>query len=292
MSDQYQPSASQPYQSAPDQHDTAAIPLVPAGPYAGEQQYAGGQPYSGGQRQAGGHGYAGDQPYSGAQSGWYVPGQPVGRSNPEADYWAGKYRSQRRWTRILAAAVIVGTLAVVGVGFAALQSGTSNVADSGSSSTLPDGSTPTLPGAPDSTTPEGTTPNGTTPNGTTPDGTSPNGTGSVPLDSLPLPDSLKSLASAFGITDINQLLDLAVSNGMMSEEDAQRLLSGIQAGSALKDMLGDGGSDSGTGDSNGSGGLPQGGTPQGGGAPQGSPLQGGGAPQGNSSQQGGQGSTL
>ena len=52
----------------------------------------------------------------------------------------------------------------------------------------------------------------------------------VPLSELPIPDSLKSMASAVGITDVGQLLDLAVANGIMSQEDADKLRAGIAAG--------------------------------------------------------------
>ena len=62
-----------------------------------------------------------------------------------------------------------------------------------------------------------------------PDGTAPDGP-DVPLSELPIPDSLQGLASAVGITDVGQLLDLAVANGIMSQEDADNLRSGIAAG--------------------------------------------------------------
>ena len=78
------------------------------------------------------------------------------------------------------------------------------------------------------TTPEGSTP-GTTPEGTTPDAPGTDGL-DIPLSELPLPEGLQGLASTFGITDVGQLLDLAVANGIMSQEDADKLRAGIAAG--------------------------------------------------------------
>ncbi len=48
------------------------------------------------------------------------------------------------------------------------------------------------------------------------------------------------MASAIGITDVGQLLDLAVANGLMSQEDADKLRAGIAAG-ALANGLAQGG---------------------------------------------------
>ena len=240
---------SSPYQPAPDQHDTAAYARPAPAPQPGPGQ-------------------AGSQVGSqfGA-AGWYLPGEPVGRSNPEADYWAGKYRRQRRWTRVLAAGATGAVLVAVGLGFAALQS-TSSDAVATAGQTQPDGISPdaatpdTTPDstAPDGTSPDPTTPDGSAPQGTTPDGSIPDGSapegaapdaqspgsGSVPMDSLPLPDSLRSLASSLGITDLGQLVQLGVSMGLISEEQAADLLAAVQGGSALGDLL-DGGQGAGQG---------------------------------------------
>ena len=276
-----------PYQSAPDQHDTAAFtrPVPPpqadqAGAYGQPGGYgqpgASGQPW--GYAQPGGHGQPGGP-------GGYVPGESVGRSNPEADYWAGKYQRQRRWTRVLAGGATAAVLVAVGLGFAALQSGSSDeVATAGQTqtdATTPDTVTPDGT-SPEGTTPEGSTPDGSAPEGTTPEGTTPDGgvtpdtqtpdSGSVPLDSLPLPDSLRSLASTLGITDLNQLVQMGVSMGMISEEDAADLLAAVQGGSALGDLFGSDGQqepDSGSAPQDGPGQGPgQQGAPDQGGAPQ------------------------
>lgn len=233
---------SSPYQPAPDQHDTAAF-ARPVPPPQAEQP---GGP------------------------GWYVPGESVGRSNPEADYWAGKYRRQRRWTRALAAGATGTVLVAVGLGFVAWQSGSSDdLATAGQTQT--DGTTPEA--TPDGATPEGTTPDGTVPDSTSPNGTAPDDTApdaqapdssSVPLDSLPLPDSLRSLASTLGITDLSQLVQMGVSMGMISEEDAADLLAAVQGGAALGDLFGGG---SGQDDSGSGTGAPPQGAPNQGSAP-------------------------
>jgi len=74
------------------------------------------------------------------------------------------------------------------------------------------------------------------------DGTAPDAPGTdgldIPLSELPLPEGLQSLASTLGITDVGQLLDLAVANGIMSQEDADKLRAGIAAG-ALANSLTD-----------------------------------------------------
>ena len=213
---------SNPYQQYPDQHDTAA--------YARQAP-----PAAAGQ---------------GAGSAWYVPGEPVGSSNPEADYWAGKYRRQRRWTRALAGGATGLVLVAVGLGFTTLQARSSDqVATAGQAqdSTSPDGTG-------DATTPGGTAPD-TTPDSTTPDGTT--------------PDSVRSLGSSRGITDLNQLVQMAVAMGMVSEEDAADLLAAAQGGAALGDLFG--GSDRDQGDTGSTPGTGWQGTP-----PQGAPGQGSG----------------
>ena len=44
------------------------------------------------------------------------------------------------------------------------------------------------------------------------------------------------MASAVGITDVGQLLDLAVANGIMSQEDADKLRAGIAAGALAQGL--------------------------------------------------------
>jgi hypothetical protein len=212
VTDMYSPSA-------PEQHDTTAIPR----PYPPTGEAPGYAPHPG---------Y--DPRYAPGFGGGYGPGYVP--ANPAADAWETKYRSQRTRTRVaVAVAAVTSALALV-LGVAAWQvsqnpllSAASQLATGGLDL---EGLTP--PAAPDGTAP------GTTPDATTPDGTAPNGL-DVPLSELPIPDSLKSMASAIGITDVGQLLDLAVANGLLSQEDADKIRAGIAAG-ALANGLAQGGS--------------------------------------------------
>jgi hypothetical protein len=231
MTDQYLPPA-------PDQHDTAAFPR-PLPPQA---------------RPTSGYAPGSQDPAFGAGApGWYVPdGQPLPRSNPEADYWAARYRNQRTWTRVLAGFVVLALIGVLGLGIAAWQFATTNPLVAAASdladglgttpqggaeapgSTTPDGGAANgLEGLipegllPEGALPEGALPEGALPEGATPDGSTPN------LSELPLPESLQDLAGALGITDVGQLLDLAVANGLLSPEDADQLRAALEAGAAL-----------------------------------------------------------
>jgi hypothetical protein len=212
VTDMYSPSA-------PEQHDTTAIPR----PYPPTGEAPGYAPHPG---------Y--DPRYAPGFGGGYGPGYVP--ANPAADAWETKYRSQRTRTRVaVAVAAVTSALALV-LGVAAWQVSQNPLLSAASQLASGDldleGLTP--PAAPDGTAP------GTTPDATTPDGTAPNGL-DVPLSELPIPDSLKSMASAIGITDVGQLLDLAVANGLLSQEDADKIRAGIAAG-ALANGLAQGGS--------------------------------------------------
>ena len=209
---------------APEQHDTTAIPR-PYPPTGGAPGYAPGYAPGSDPRYAPGFG-AGYAP-------GYIPG------NPAADAWETKYRSQRTRTRIaVAVAAVTSALALV-LGVAAWQVSQNPLLSAASQLASGDlgleGLTP--PAAPDSTSPEATTPDGTAPDGTAPDAQAPEGL-DVPLSELPIPDSLKSLAATVGITDVGQLLDLAVANGLMSQEDADNLRAGIAAGALAQGLTG------------------------------------------------------
>jgi hypothetical protein len=212
------------YPPGPDQHDTAAFarPLPPAAATGTADPYAG---------QAAGYPYATASPHQ------WVPGPvaPTG-SNPEADYWAARYRSQRTWTRVLAAVTLLATLGLVAAGFAAWQLARTNPMVAAASD-LADG-LGQVPVFPEDAAPEDAAPDGTSPDGNVPDAPAP-GSGDLPLSELPLPDSLKSLAATLGITDVGQLLDMAVANGLMSQEDADRIRAGLAAGSALQGLTGE-----------------------------------------------------
>jgi hypothetical protein len=198
---------------APGQHDTTAIPR-PYPPTGGAQGYAPGY----------GPGY--DPRYAPGYGPGYVPG------NPAADAWESKYRSQRTRTRIAVALAAVTSAVALVLGVAAWQvtqnpllSAASQLASGGLDL---GGITP--PAAPDATAPDPTAPDGTAPGTQSPDSLD------VPLAELPIPDSLKSMASAIGITNVGQLLDLAVANGLMSQEDADKLRAGIAAGALAKGL--------------------------------------------------------
>ncbi len=198
----YSPTAaSQP--AAPGyagQHDTTALPRVPAG-------------------------------YSGSDPGYppgpgYTPGYaPI---NHEAAVWQEKFARQRTRTRIAVAFAALASVAALGLGVATWQLATSSLFGSTSDLAASLGSgdlnlEDLLPG--DGAAPEGTGPEGT-PNDSAPGG-------DVPLADLPLPESLKSLAGAMGITDVGQLLDLAVANGMMSQAEADQVRAAIAAGAVV-----------------------------------------------------------
>ncbi len=207
---------------APEQHDTTAIPR-PYPPTGGAPGYAPG--YAPGF----GPGYG---PVPGSAFGpGYLPG------NPAADAWEAKYRSQRTRTRVAVAIAAVTSAVALVLGVAAWQISQNPIFSAASQLASGDlnlgGVTP--PSTPDGTTPDATTPDGAAPDATAPDGQAPQGL-DVPLSELPIPDSLKSMASAVGITDVGQLLDLAVANGIMSQEDADKLRAGIAAGALAKGL--------------------------------------------------------
>jgi hypothetical protein len=210
MTDMYSPSA-------PEQHDTTAIPrpYPPAGEAPG---YAPGY----------------DPRYAPGFGAGYGPGYIPG--NPAADAWETKYRSQRTRTRIAVAVAAVTSAVALVLGVAAWQVSQNPLLSAASQLASGDlnleGLTP--PAAPDGTAP-GTTPDGTTPDGTGPDAQAPNGA-DIPLSELPLPEGLKSLASTLGITDVGQLLDLAVANGVMTQADADNLRAAIASGALAQGL--------------------------------------------------------
>jgi hypothetical protein len=192
---------------APQQHDTTAIPR----PYPPTGAAPGHAP---------GYGPGYDPRYAPGYAPGYIPG------NPAADAWETKYRSQRTRTRIAVAVAAVTSAVALVLGVAAWQVSQNPLLSAASQLASGDldlgGITP--PAAPDGTAPDASTPDGTAPDAQVPDSLD------IPLSELPLPDGLKSLASTLGISDVGQLLDLAVANGVMSQEDADNLRAGIAAG--------------------------------------------------------------
>lgn len=189
MSHQY------PYQPASGQHDTSVLP-PPA---------------------------TGQAPYS-APSGWLPPAAEP--ANPEAEYWAARFRRQRRWTRALAALLVAGGLLVVGggvvvwkavsAGVGSLTAAQGSVSDgSGSGS----GSADDVPALPESG--EGPT-----------DGTAPD------VSDVPLPEQLRGLGSMLGVDNLEDVLDAAVANGLLSAEQADQIRLAVKSGQSLAGLEG------------------------------------------------------
>jgi hypothetical protein len=153
-------------------------------------------------------------------------------SNPEAQYWAGRFRRQRVLATGLAAVLVLGAVAAVGLGIAAVRSAQSNPLVAAASELL-DSSTPNQELAPsdDGATPDGETP--VLPGGPVPDGQPAEGG-----QPIPLPEQLQGLGNALGITDARQIIDLAVANGLLSQEDADKLEAAIEAGQVLQGLIG------------------------------------------------------
>jgi len=194
-------------QPAPEQqHDTTAIPR-PYPPSAQATAYAPG----------------------------YGPGYESGYAgNPAADAWEAKYLLQRTRTRVaISVAAITSVLALV-LGVAAWQFSQANPLLSAASdlaSGLGNGELNL-----DGLQPEGANPDATTPDSTTPVPPGGSALPDVPISELPLPDSVKGIAATLGITDVGQLLDLAVANGFMSEADADQLRAAIAAGAVAQGL--------------------------------------------------------
>jgi hypothetical protein len=190
----------------PAQHDTAAY-ARPLPPSAGAQ--AAGEPLE-------------------PTSGWYpTPEMPT---NPEAAHWHARYRRQRTITAVLGVGIAVALMAVVGLGVAAWQLARSNPLMTAASDLAAGlGQDPGAlqgGGHPQATPDEG----GATPgDATAPDSGAPDASG----QDIPLPEPLRNLGSALGITDVGDLIDLAVANGLMSAEDADKLRAALAAGAVV-----------------------------------------------------------
>lgn len=214
------------YPPASGQQDTTAIPRPQ--PAAGAATATQPGPWYGQADPGQGPGYGPGPAYGPG----YGPAYPA--ANPAADAWEAKYLSQRTRTRIAVAIAAVASAATLVLGVAVWQinqnplfSAASQLASGLGQGDLDlDGLVPANPD-------EGDTP--AAPDATTPDAPGPNGT-DVPLSDLPLPDGLKNLASALGITEVGQLLDLAVANGVMTQEDADNLRAAIASGALVQGL--------------------------------------------------------
>lgn len=218
MTDQYPPAPR-------DQQDTAAYPRPAMGTAAD-----------------GPAGHRNDASVLAERQDWYVPDSAMPMVNPEVEYWARRYRSQRTWTRALAGVVVLATLVVVGAGFAAFQAVRSNPLVSAASRLSeslgqvpdPDQALP-APGG------EGAPSDGSPlvpPDSSSPDGQAAPEVSGIPLDSLPLPEDLRSAARALGIDDVEDVIALGVASGLLTEEQADQLRAAIGVGQGLQGLLG------------------------------------------------------
>lgn len=179
--------------------------------------------------------WAGSSPGSadglaGYPAGW-VPGESP--ANPEAAYWESRFRRQRTWTRFLGATIAAGVLLFVGGSLFVW-----NVVLPRATDSLSQELGAALPGLglPDS---DSFAPDPTSPDAPLGDG----GQGPAPddLSDVPLPDQLKGIGSRLGIDNMEELLDTAVSMGLMSPEQADQIREAVSAGGSLGGLLGSGG---------------------------------------------------
>lgn len=193
---------------APGEHDTTALPFPPAAAQSGATPsgYA--------------HGYASGYGYG--YDGSYAQGAG------DAAYWEGRFRKERTRKRILLVTTVLAGMLAIGLGVTAwglaqtnpLVSAATDLADrldGGSGDSQPDAV------APDSASPDTTDPDSTSPDRAEDDGSAPD---------VPLPQSLQDLGSALGITDVDQLIDMAVSAGLLTQEQADQLRAALSAGAA------------------------------------------------------------
>lgn len=199
--------------TAPDQHDTQALPRPDSPPWHD------------------GTGRPGDGVGVGPSALGYTG------HNAESRAWEARYLKQRTRTRFAIAVAAFASVVAVGLGVMAWQlsqvsplvSAVSELASGLGSGERDLGGSGALGGesgdaaADDSAADSGA-----------PDAPAlPEGSGErseVPLSELPLPDAVKDFAAALGITDAEQLLDQAVANGFVSQEDADQLRAAIGLG--------------------------------------------------------------
>lgn len=190
----------------PGEHDTTALPFPPAAAQSGATPSGYGSGY------ASGYGYGG--------SYTQAPG--------DAAYWEGRFRKERTRKRILLVTTVLAGMLAIGLGVTAWGLAQTNPlvsAATGLADRLDGGSGDSQP---DAVAPDGTSPDTTDPDSTSPDGAE--GDGSAP--DLQLPESLQDLGSALGITDVDQLIDMAVSAGLLTQEQADQLRAALSAGAA------------------------------------------------------------
>lgn len=197
---------------AAQEHDTTALPFPPVAAQS-------------------------DAPVGGPASGYGYSGA-YAQASAEAAHWEGRFRRERTRKRILAVTTVLAGMLAIGLGVTAwglaqtnpLVSTASGLADrlgGSSGGSQPDASSPDA-NSPDAISPDATAPDPTSPSQspTSPDGSA--GDGTAP--DLQLPEALRDLGSALGITDVNQLIDMAVSGGLLTQEQADQLRALLSAG--------------------------------------------------------------
>lgn len=173
------------------------------------------------------------------------PGVPGAPPVDEAGYWAQRYQQERRRSRTLTVAVVAAVVVAAGVGISALRSSDSAAPVAAQA---PVATSPLAPGATPqegATAPEGSPgPGGVDP---LPQGQAPGDGQAVPdqpgSTSPQLPEPLRQLGSALGITDVDDLIDLAVANDLISAEQAEQLRAAVTLGTAAGRALGGGDQD-------------------------------------------------
>ncbi|MGB8021410.1 MAG: hypothetical protein WCF04_09305 [Candidatus Nanopelagicales bacterium] len=187
---------------APGEHDTTALPLPPAAVPAGATTggYASGYGYGGAYAQAAG----------------------------DAAYWEGRYRKERTRKRILLVTAVLTGMLAIGLGITAWGLAQTNPLVSAATDLADRLDGDSTDSQPDAIAPDGTSPDTTAPDSTTPDDAE--GDGSA--QDLQLPESLRDLGSALGITDVDQLIDMAESAGLLTQEQADQLRAALSAGAA------------------------------------------------------------
>ncbi len=85
---------------------------------------------------------------------------------------------------------------------------------------------------------------GTGPDQSSPDGSGPGGAAESDqpdLSDVPLPEALRGPGSMLGIDNVEELLDTAVSMGLMTQEQADAIRGAVGSGESLEGLLGNGG---------------------------------------------------
>ncbi len=160
-------------------------------------------------------------------------GQP--HANPEADAWEARYLMQRTRTRVAISVAVVASVVALGLGVVAWQLAQVSPLLSAASELAAGLGDENLAG--EGLVADGPVADGSVSEDSSPEGSTPGGSAEPPdvvISDLTVPDEVKDLAAVLGITDVGQLLDLAVGSGLMTEEDAERLRTAVGIGALLQ----------------------------------------------------------